>query len=68
MMKVEGLPDDQSALAYLRAIASDQRVFGPLQQANYRNFVITPENEAIFRQNRNINIYMEFYRKFYLKQ
>lgn len=68
MMKVEGLPDAPSALAYLRAIASNQQVFGPLQEANYRNFVITPGNETIFRQNRNINTYMEFYRKFYLKQ
>jgi pentatricopeptide repeat protein len=67
MVKVDGLPDAQSALAFLRAIVNDPTVYGPIQSANYRNFVITPENEAIFRQSKNILIYMDFYKQFYLK-
>jgi len=57
----------QAGLAYLRAIAGSQLVYGPMQNANYRNFIITPENELIFRQSRNILTYMEFYKLFYLK-
>jgi len=68
IVKVEGLQNMQSGLDYLRAIAKDQQVYGPIQNANYRNFSITPENELIFRQNKNILTYMEFYKKFYLKQ
>ena len=68
MIKVEGIPNAQSGLDYLRAIAKDQQVYGPIQNANYRNFVITPENETIFRQSKNILTYMEFYKKYYLKQ
>jgi len=68
IVKVDGLQNMQSGLEYLRAIAKDQQVYGPIQNANYRNFVITPENEIIFRQNRNILTYMDFYKKFYLKQ
>jgi hypothetical protein len=67
MIKVEGITNAQSGLEYLRAIANDQQVYGPIQDANYRNFIITPENETIFRQNKNILIYMEFYKQFYLK-
>lgn len=67
MIEVEGLQNAQSGIAYLRAIAADTGVYGPIQEANYRNFVITPENEAIFRQNKNILTYMEFYKQFYLK-
>lgn len=67
IVKVEGLKSKQEGLDYLRAIAGDQQVYGPLQNASYRNFVISPENELIFRQNKNILTYMDFYKKFYLK-
>ena len=67
MIKVEGISNAKSGLEYLRAIATDQQVYGPIQDANYRNFIITPENEAIFRQSKNILTYMEFYKQFYLK-
>ena len=68
MIKVEGLSNAQAGLEYLRAIATDQQVYGPIQNASYRNFIITPENETIFRQSKNILTYMEFYKQFYLKQ
>jgi hypothetical protein len=66
IIKVEGFTSKQIALEYLRAIAKDQQVYGPIQKANYRNFVITPENEAIFIKSKNILTYMEFYKQFYL--
>lgn len=68
MVKVEGLSTMQSGLDYLRAVAKDQQVYGSIENANYRHFIITPDNELIFRQNKNILTYMEFYKKFYLKQ
>jgi len=67
MIKVDGISNPQSGLEYLRAIATDPQVYGPIQNANYRNFIITPENEAIFRQSKNIITYMDFYKQFYLK-
>jgi tetratricopeptide (TPR) repeat protein len=67
MIKVDGILNPQSGLEYLRAIASDPQVYGPIQNANYRNFIITPENETIFRQTKNILTYMDFYKQFYLK-
>jgi hypothetical protein len=68
MVKVEGLKTQTSGLEYLRSLARDQQVYGPIQNANYRNFIMTPENEAIFMKNKNILTYMDFYKKFYLKQ
>ena len=67
IVKVGGLADLSSGLAYLRAIANDVPVFGQLKNANYRNFVITPENEAVFMKSKNILTYMDFYKQFYLK-
>ena len=66
IIKVEGFTSKKIALEYLRAIAKDQNVYGPIQKANYRNFVITPENEVIFTKSKNILTYMEFYKQFYL--
>ena len=68
LFKVEGLTNMPSGLAYLRAIVKDDKVYGPIQNANYRNFIITPENESIFIKDKNILTYMEFYKQFYLKQ
>ncbi len=68
LIKVEGLANVQSGLVYLRAIVNNQQVYGPIQNANYRNFIISPENETIFRKDKNILTYMEFYKQFYLKQ
>ena len=66
IIKVEGFKSKQMALDYLRSIAQNQQVYGPIQNANYRNFVITPENETIFRASKNILTYMDFYKQFYL--
>jgi hypothetical protein len=68
LFKVEGLTSIQTGLVYLRAIVNDQQVYGPIQNANYRNFIITPENEPIFKKDKNIITYMDFYKQFYLKK
>ena len=68
LIKVEGLANLPTGLAYLRSIVKDQSVYGPIQNANYRNFIITPENEVVFKKDKNILTYMEFYKQFYLKQ
>ncbi len=68
IIEVYGLSDMKSGLEYLRAIAGDEQVYGPIKDANYRNFIITPENKTIFMTSKNILTYMEFYKKFYLKQ
>ena len=67
IVEVSGLKDMKNGLEYLRAIAADNLVYGPIQNANYRNFIITPENKTIFVNSKNILTYMEFYKKVYLK-
>lgn len=66
LVKVERFTSKNMALEYLRSIAKDQQVYGLLEKANYRNFIITPQNEAIFRESKNILTYMDFYKQFYL--
>jgi hypothetical protein len=68
LFEVKGLSNIQTGLVYLRAIVNDPQVYGPIQNANYRNFIISNENEIIFKKDKNILTYMEFYKLFYLKK
>lgn len=68
MVRVSGLDNREVARGYLQSIIQDRNIFRPLGDADYRNFIITPENLEVFSQRRNITEYMEFYRRFYLGQ
>ncbi|MDX9883063.1 MAG: tetratricopeptide repeat protein [Prolixibacteraceae bacterium] len=68
MIKVEGFDDDNVALAYLKEIIGNQDIFGLLQDADYRNFIISEENLKIFLEKKDIASYMEFYKRFYLSR
>lgn len=68
LIKVEGFSSKEMGLEYLRSIAKDAQVSSLIAKANYRNFIITPANETIFRQSKNILTYMDFYKQFYLNK
>ena len=68
IIRVEGLGDQDSGMAYLQQIVRDQAVYRPLEEVDYRNFIITPDNLRIFVERKNINSYMDYYRRFYLNQ
>lgn len=66
MIQLSGFENKDAARGYLQRIIQDRSVFGPLGNADYRNFIITPANLTIFSQRRNITEYMDFYRQLYL--
>ncbi len=68
MVQVSGLQSRTQAREYLQQIVRDRNIFEPLGNADYRNFIITPENLTVFVSRRNITEYMDFYRRFYLGQ
>jgi len=68
MIQVEGLSDDNAALNYLMSIINNQDIFGLLQNAEYRNFIISEDNLKIFLEKKDIASYMEFYKRFYLNR
>lgn len=68
MVQVSGLSTRVQAREYLQQIVRDRNIFEPLGNADYRNFIITPENLNVFIQRKNITEYMDFYRRFYLGQ
>ncbi len=68
MIKIEGLADDNVALDYLMKIINEQTIFDLLQNAEYRNFIISEDNLKIFLDKKDIASYMEFYKRFYLNR
>jgi len=58
---VSGLGEKNAALAYLQRTASDQPLVNSLKGINFRNFIISVENLKIFRNEKNVLQYMEFF-------
>jgi tetratricopeptide (TPR) repeat protein len=68
LILVAGLNDLNSARNYMQQLVRDRDIFVPLENSDYRNFIITQENLDIFNSRRNITEYMNFYRQNYLDQ
>ena len=58
---VTGLGEKNSALAYLQRSVTDQPLNASLKGINYRSIIISFENLSIFRNEKNVLQYMEFY-------
>jgi len=58
---ISGLGEKNSAQAYLQRSSSDQTLTNSLKGINFRNFIISIENLKIFRNEKNVLQYMDFY-------
>jgi hypothetical protein len=63
---ISELPDSEAATRYSRTVVQNRELYAPLGTATYRNFLISTENFDIFLQEKNINDYMDFYKRIYL--
>ncbi|MEI6677049.1 MAG: tetratricopeptide repeat protein [Mariniphaga sp.] len=58
---VTGLGERNSAMAYLQKSITDQSLSAILKGTNFRSFIISNENLNIFRKEKNLLQYMEFF-------
>jgi len=58
---VNGLGEKVSASAYLQKTISDQSLSALFKGSNFRSFIISEENLKIFRKEKNLLMYMEFF-------
>lgn len=63
---VSGFSGSEEATRYSATVTQNRALYDPLEHASYRNFLISAENFDIFLQEKNINDYVEFYKRFYL--
>ncbi len=68
IVRVGQLTDNDMAAQYLRKIVSNRKVFAPLENTDYRNFIVTTENYDLFLKRKNITEYMDFYKQVYLEK
>jgi hypothetical protein len=60
------MSDNETARQYFSNVVRNRSLFNPLGNAQYRNFLISTDNFAIFLKEKNISEYMDFYKKVYL--
>ncbi|HKJ41360.1 MAG TPA: hypothetical protein VKA27_04665, partial [Sunxiuqinia sp.] len=68
ILRVSGITDEQSGLNYLRSLVRDDKVYQPLMDVSYRNFVISPTNYKLLLNNKDAGAYLDFYKSIYLKK
>jgi tetratricopeptide (TPR) repeat protein len=66
LVVIKGLNDKETARKYFGVLVQNRDLYAPLGNAQYRNFLITEDNYKVFRQEKNIKEYMDFYKQIYL--
>lgn len=67
IVKIGILKSKAEAMQYLRLMIRENSIRELLMTTTFRNFVITPENDTLFMNRKNITEYMDFYKEKYLK-
>lgn len=67
ILLVTNMRNKKQAMMYFRAIVTNRGLFTPVEKVGYRNFVISNENLEIFMQNPDPAVYIQFFKKWYLK-
>lgn len=65
LVVVSGLTSLEQAKLYLKTVESDNRVGMSLRNVNYKSYLISNNNLDIFKKEKNINSYQNFYTSFY---
>ncbi|WP_145957607.1 type IX secretion system periplasmic lipoprotein PorW/SprE [Labilibaculum antarcticum] len=67
ILLVTNMRNKKQAMMYFRAIVTNRMLFEPVEKVNYRNFVISDENLDVFMKDGDPAIYLEFFKKWYLR-
>lgn len=67
ILLVSNLRNKKQAMMYFRAIVTNRELFAPIEKVAYRNFVISEENLNVFMEDGDPAVYLQFFKKYYLK-
>ena len=66
LLVIKGIPSLNESMSYFRKVVTTRKLFEPLGQATYRNFLVTDENlQKIIEQNK-VDDYLDFFRSNYI--
>ena len=59
-------PDAKSSMDYYKGLLADLTVYAEFDETDFRHFVISKANFAIFFKNKNVFNYIRFFNEHYL--
>ncbi len=67
MLIVTDLGERNSAMKYFNEIIKSNKIFAPLDQVDYKSFIIGEKNFTEFFMNRRLEEYLDFFNRNYMK-
>lgn len=65
-MLVSGFSNKEEAMRYFNTVVNNRKLFKPLRNLEYTNFIITDLNLETLREKQILDAYLEFFKKYYL--
>ena len=67
VLNVSRFDNKDNALSYLQAVENSPEVMTQLIKGNFRHFIISAANYPVFFKNKDVELYLTFYKKYYTK-
>lgn len=64
---VSGFNNREEAMRYFNTAIHNRKLFKPLRNTDYRNFIISDSNLEILREKKIMESYLQFFKKYYLE-
>lgn len=68
IFEVGELPSSELGMSYLTQVVKNANIKQSFGSVPYRNIIISKENLQVLKESGNINVYMELYKRLYLKR
>lgn len=66
-LAVSGFHNREEAMRYFNTVINNRKLFKPLRNTDYRNFVISDVNMEILCKKNLLEAYLQFFKKYYLE-
>ncbi len=68
LIVIKGIPTLNESMSYFRKVVTTRKLFEPLGQSSYRNFLITDENLGKLMEQNKVDDYLGFFRTNYIQR
>lgn len=66
-MVVSGFNNKDEAMRYFTTVVNNRKLFKPLKNTDYTNFIITDLNLQVMEEKQSVEKYLEFFKKYYMR-
>lgn len=63
---ISGFANQEEAMRYFRSAVGNRKLFKPLRNTDYRNFIVSETNFNILKEKKMVEQYLIFFKKYYL--